>query len=76
MLKCLTPAKKWGQAPTQRVEPDQYDGQCGPPLGVPLDGLQWLSDDQIAVNRDGQQVYHRGDAKESPTEGIHLTAWG
>lgn len=75
ILICLTPANKWGQTPSERVEPDQYDGHGGSTFGVPLHGLQGLGDDEVAVDGDGQQVYHRGDAKEGPTKGIHLTGW-
>lgn len=35
-------------------------------------GLKGLCDYQIAVNRDGQQVYHGGNAKQGATECIHL----
>lgn len=38
-------------------------------------GLQRLGDNHIAVNGDGQEVYHGGDAKQGAAERIHLTAY-
>lgn len=40
-----------------------------------MDGLQRLGDDYVAVNGDGQQVDHGGDAEQGAAEGVHLTAW-
>lgn len=70
----LTPANQRCQTPGQRVKPDAQDGQRGSAFGVPLDGLQRFGDDQVAIDRDGQQVYHRGDAKQCATECIYFTS--
>lgn len=40
-----------------------------------MNGLQGLGDNQVAVDGDGQEVYHGGDAKQGATERIHLTAY-
>lgn len=40
-----------------------------------MNGLQRLGDNQVAVDGDGQEVYHGGDAKQGATERIHLTAY-
>lgn len=45
-------------------------------LGGPLYGLQRLGNDNVALNRDGQKIYHGSDSKESAAEGIHFTACG
>ncbi len=71
----LTPANQRCQTPGQRVDPDAQDGQEGSAFGVPLDSLQWFGDDQVSIDRDGQQVYHRADAKQRTTECIYFTSW-
>lgn len=40
-----------------------------------MDGLQGLGDHHVAVNGDGQQVDHGGDAKQGTAEGVHLAAY-
>lgn len=71
----LTPAQERRQAPGQRVEPHQADVDASAPPGGPLDGPQRFGDDDVAVDRDGEQVDHGGDSKQGPAEGVHLTAW-
>lgn len=73
-MRKLTPANQRSQTPSQRVKPDHEDGQSGPAFGAPAYGLQRLGDDQVAVDGDGQEVYHGGDAEEGAAEGVHLTA--
>lgn len=73
-MRKLTPANQRSQTPSQRVKPDHEDGQGGPSLGAPVHGLQGLGDNQVAVDGDGQQVYHGGDAEQGAAERIHLTA--
>ena len=72
----LTPTQQGRQTPGQRVEPDQQDHHHGAPARDPADGLQGLGDDDVAVQGDGQQVDHGGDAEQRPAECVHLTAWG
>lgn len=38
-------------------------------------GPQGLCNYQVAVNRDGQQVYHRGNAKQGATECVQLASY-
>lgn len=71
----LTPAKEGRKTPGQGVEPDAQQNKRRPPFGHHSDG-QWACDHQVAVQGNGRQGDHRGDAKESPTEGIELTACG
>lgn len=70
----LTPSQQRCQTPRQRVKPHQDDCQRGSALGVPVDGLQRLSDHYVAVDGDSQQVDHGGDPEQGATECIHLTA--
>lgn len=53
-LRKLTPANQRSQTPSERIKPDQEDGESSFPFGAPVYGLQGLGDDQIAFNRDGQ----------------------
>lgn len=71
--KGLTPSNKRSQTPGQCIEPDRDNGQSGSFLGAPVDGLQWFGDHQVAIDGDGQQVYHGGDAKQGTAESIHFT---
>lgn len=59
----LTPSQERGEAPGQRVEPDQGDDKAGTSFGRPSDRLKRLGDDNIAIYGDGQKVYHGGDSK-------------
>lgn len=72
----LTPAKEGWQTPSQGIEPDAQQDKPSPPLGYHPDSSQWMRDHQVAVQGDGHQSNHGGDARESPTEGIELTACG
>lgn len=72
----LTPANQRSQTPGQRIKPDHEDGQGSSSFGAPVYCLQWLGDNHVAVDGDGQQVYHGGDAEQGSTERIHLTAYG
>lgn len=70
----LTPPQERCKAPGERVQPDE--GYIHPRafLGGPLDGLQWFGDHNVAINGDGQEVYHGGYSKPSSAEGIDFTA--
>lgn len=70
----LTPANERSQTPSQRVQPDHDDGHGGPSLGAPAHGLQRLGDDHVAIDGDGQEVYHGGDAEQGAAERVQLTA--
>lgn len=37
--------------------------------------LQGLGDHQVAVDRDGQEVYHGGDAEQGAAERVHLATY-
>lgn len=72
----LTPPQQRRKAPGQRVQPDEGNVETGALLRGPLYGLQGLGDHNVAIDGDGQEVYHGGYSKPSSTESIDFTACG